>query len=247
MTERKDRTLRMPQSPSIAHKCSTVVALSFLLLLLSFTNVTAQEDPEYRMEVGGGLGLVSYQGDFNSSLTSGMQPMVALVAKYRYNPRMALGASISFGKIEGNSRDVKTWYPEMAESPYSFSSQLIDVTVRYEYNFWAYGTGREYYGARRVAPFIALGLGLTHADAQKGIMTANLPVGVGVKAKLGERLNLTAEWSMHFSGSDELDGVKDPYGIKSSGLFKNTDCFSVLQVALTYDIWAKCKTCNNDR
>jgi site-specific recombinase XerD len=43
------------------------------------------------------------------------------------------------------------------------------------------------------------------------------------------------------------DGVKDPYGVKSSGLFKNTDCYSVVQVALTYDIWAKCKTCNNDR
>ena len=52
---------------------------------------------------------------------------------------------------------------------------------------------------------------------------------------------------MHFSGSDKLDGIKDPYDIKSSGLFKNTDCYTTLQVALTYDIWAKCKTCNNDR
>lgn len=247
MTENKDKTMRKPQCLPIACKWSAVAALSFLMLLFSFTSVVAQDDPEYRMEVGGGLGLVSYQGDFNSGLMSGMQPMAALVAKYRYNPRMALGASISFGKLKGNSRDVKTWYPEMAETPYSFTSQLIDVSMRYEYNFWAYGTGREYYGARRVAPFVALGLGLTHADAQRGVIAANLPVGFGVKAKLGERLNLTAEWSMHFTGSDELDGVKDPYGIKSSGLFKNTDCFSVLQVALTYDIWAKCKTCNNDR
>jgi hypothetical protein len=221
--------------------------LALVCMFSALLTVSAQDDPEYRMEVGGGLGLVSYQGDFNSSLTGGMQPMAALVAKYRYNPRMALGASICFGKIKGSSRDVKTWYPETAEVPYSFNSQLIDLTVRYEYNFWAYGTGQEYYGARRVAPFIALGLGLTHADAKKGVFTANLPLGFGVKAKLGERLNLTAEWSMHFTGSDELDGMKDPYGIKSSGLFKNTDCFSVLQIALTYDIWAKCKTCNNDR
>jgi hypothetical protein len=52
---------------------------------------------------------------------------------------------------------------------------------------------------------------------------------------------------MHFTTSDRLDGVKDPYGIESSGLFKNTDCYSTLQVTLTYDLWAKCKTCNNDR
>ena len=39
---------------------------------------------------------------------------------------------------------------------------------------------------------------------------------------------------MHFSLSDELDGVKDPYSVKSSGAFKNTDCYSALEVTLTY-------------
>ena len=52
---------------------------------------------------------------------------------------------------------------------------------------------------------------------------------------------------MRFTMSDNLDGRKDVYGIQSSGLFKNTDCYSVLQVAVTYDLWAKCKTCHNDR
>ena len=219
---------------------------ALVCLLSILLGIRAQDDPEYRMEVGAGLGLVSYEGDFNSNLMKNMQPMVALVAKYRYNPRMALGASIGLGKLKGSSTDVATWYPDM-EGPYSFNSQLIDVTLRYEYNFWAYGTGREYYGARRVAPFIAIGLGVTHANATHGVFAANLPLGAGVKVKLGERLNLTAEWTIHFTGSDELDGMSDPYGIKSSGLFKNTDCYSNLQVALTYDIWAKCKTCNNDR
>lgn len=220
-----------------------------ILVCLSGTllGASAQDDPEYRMEVGGGLGLVSYEGDFSSSVTKGMQPMAALIAKYRYNPRTAMGVSLSYGKLKGSSTDVQTWYPGMAEAPYSFDNQLVDLSMRYEYNFWAYGTGREYYGARRVAPFIALGLGLTYADAGKSVIAANLPIGAGVKVKLGERLNLTAEWTMHFSGSDELDGMKDPYGIKSSGLFKNTDCYSALQLSLTYDIWAKCKTCNSDK
>jgi hypothetical protein len=52
---------------------------------------------------------------------------------------------------------------------------------------------------------------------------------------------------MHFTGSDRLDGVSDPYGIKSSGLFKNTDCYSHLRLSVSYDLWAKCKTCHNDR
>jgi hypothetical protein len=52
---------------------------------------------------------------------------------------------------------------------------------------------------------------------------------------------------MHFTGSDKLDGIADPYGIKSNGLFKNTDCYSLLAVTITYDLWAKCKTCHNDK
>ena len=221
--------------------------LALVCLLSALLGVRAQDDPEYRMEVGAGLGLMSYEGDFNSSVLKNMRPLAALVAKYRYNPRMALGASISFGSLKGSSNDVDTWYPDMTETPYSFNNQLIDVTLRYEYNFWPYGTGREYYGARHMTPFIALGLGVTHVNTPHGVFAGHLPIGAGVKAKLGDRLNLTAEWMMHFTGSDELDGVKDPYGIKSSGLFKNTDCYSVLQVSLTYDIWAKCKTCNSDR
>ena len=52
---------------------------------------------------------------------------------------------------------------------------------------------------------------------------------------------------MRLTPSDYLDGRKDIYGIQSSGLFKNTDCYSVLQLAVSYDIWMKCKTCHNDR
>ena len=64
---------------------------------------------------------------------------------------------------------------------------------------------------------------------------------------INPRLNLGVEWAMHFSTSDKLDGVVDPYGIKSTGLFKNRDCFSALQLTLTYSFMAKCKTCNNDK
>lgn len=222
--------------------------LTLLMLLTAVALSTyGQEEPEYRMEIGAGAGLVSYQGDFNGSILKNMQPMGTLLAKYRMNPRMAWALNVSYGKLKGSSADEKTWYPELQEQPVSFNHGLVDVGLRYEYNFWPFGTGQEYRGARRLTPFITLGLGATYAKAPDGVLAANLPLGFGVKYKVGDRLNLTAEWVMHFSGSDRLDGTEDPYGIKSSGLFKNTDCYSALQVALSYDIWAKCKTCNNDR
>ena len=90
--------------------------------------------------------------------------------------------------------------------------------------------------------------GVSYADTSDGsVFAGNLPIGAGIKYKMGARLNLGVEWAMHFSTSDKLDGVVDPYGIKSTGLFKNRDCFSALQLTLTYSFMAKCKTCNNDK
>lgn len=173
--------------------------------------------------------------------------MGALVAKYRPNPRSAWALNIGFGKLKGSSENTSTWYPATSDTTITFNNSLVDVGLRYEYNFWPYGTGREYRGAKPLVPFVAIGLGAGFVKTdEKNIVATNMPIGLGVKYKMAERLNLTLEWMMHFTLSDELDGVKDPYGIKSNGLFKNTDCFSTLQLSITYDIFAKCKTCNSD-
>lgn len=220
-----------------------------LLTLLTCTLVQAQEDPEYRAEIGGGIGLMGYLGDFNGRLMADQQAMGALQARYKMNPRMAWALTVGLGKLKGASDHAATWYPAITDSAkVAFSHTLADVGARYEYNFWPYGTGREYRGARPLTPYITFGLGATVAKTPtKTVVALNVPMGLGLKYKVAERLNLSAEWLMHFSGSDELDGVKDPYTVRSSGLFKNTDCYTTLQLSLTYDIWAKCKTCNNDR
>ena len=214
-------------------------------LLLLATGVHAQTEPEYKLEIGGGIGMVSYQGDFNGNLFKSPQPMATVLAKYRFDPRRALAFNVSYGKLKGSSKDVQTYYP--LSSIYDFSSTVVDAGVRLEYNFWPYGTGFEYRGAKRLTPYVSIGLGMTIAKADKSVFGANLPIGVGVKYKVADRLNLAAEWAMHFTTCDRLDGVEDPYGIKSSGLFKNTDCYSHLRLSLSYDLWAKCRTCHNDR
>ena len=219
------------------------VLLLIVASLFATPAVMAQDEPEYRLEVGAGLGGVAYSGDFSSGFFKGIQPWMALVAKYRFNPRMALGFDIGTGKIKGSTADVDTWYPM---EPYAFSHQLTEADLRFEYNFWPYGTGREYRGARPVAPFIAIGLGMTHHSGTNSGVTVNLPLGAGVKWKIASRLNLIAEWVIRFTPSDYLDGKADVYGIKSNGLFKNTDCYHAFQVSVTYDLWERCKTCHKE-
>ena len=199
------------------------------------------------MEIGVGGGLVNYLGDFNGSIVSNMQPSASLILRRVFNPYMGLKLDFAYGKLKGSSADVKTWYPELADNPIDFNSTLMDLSLSFEYNFWPYGTGREYRGAKRLTPFVFLGIGGTYAKTgDESVFTANVPIGVGVKYKLGRRLNLGLEWAAHFSLSDKLDGVADPYGIESSGLFKNTDCYSMLKFTITYSFMPKCKICNKD-
>ena len=221
---------------------------NFIILLLALltTTVQAQEDVEYRWEIGAGAGLTTYEGDFNTSIAKEMQPNVSLLLRRVLNPRMAIRLSGSLGKIKGSSTNVETYYPAYQVEPYEFNHTLTDITLAYEYNFWPYGTGKEYRGAKRVSPFILGGLGMTATSGgEKNVFTMNVPIGAGVKFRASARLNIGIEWIMHFSLSDKLDGVADPYGIKSSGIFKNTDSYSALQLTATYSFSPKCRTCHN--
>lgn len=218
-----------------------------LLMLCATLTASAQQDDEYLMEIGGGVGMVSYQGDFNGKITSGMQPAGAIVWRRLLNPYMGFRVTGMMGKLKGDATRVETYYPDETTRAYSFDRSLTDVSVTYEYNFWPYGTGRDYRGAKRLTPFVFGGIGATYVSGgEKKVFTANVPIGLGIKYKLKEHLNVGLEWSMHFSLSDELDGMADPYGIKSSGAFKNTDCYSGLMLTLTYSFKSKCRTCNND-
>lgn len=221
--------------------------LLILLLLAATTIARAQGDVEYLAEIGGGVGLVAYEGDCNGNILKGQQPMAQLVFRRLFNPRSGVKATASYGKLKGSSANVNTYYPAFSTTQYDFNTNLVDVSATYEYNLWPYGTGREYRGAKRLVPYLFGGLGLTYASTSndKKPVTVNMPLGIGMKYKIADRLNLGLEWAMHFSQSDELDGIKDPYEVKSSGIFKNTDCYSMLQLSLTYSFMTKCRTCHN--
>lgn len=246
-----------------------------MALALHTADMRAQTDDQYKMEIGVGVALVSYEGDYNGGIFSNMQPGASVILRRIFNPYMGLRLAATYGKLKGNANDVKTWFPTLStgstgnggadgtvngqtragavptivgneRSNYEFNNSVFDLSLTYEYNFWPYGTGHDYRGAKRFTPFVFAGLGATVVSGGgKTVFTGNVPMGLGVKYKAAERLNVGLEWAVHFSLSDDLDGSKDPYGVKSSGLFKNTDCYSVLQLSVTYSFMPKCRTCHN--
>ena len=97
-----------------------------VILLMLAVSAKAQTEPEYRLEVGGGIGMVSYEGDFNSNIFKNPQPMFSLLAKYRFNPRMALAMNVSYGTLKGSAKDVSSYVPEEWAN-YDFTKNIGDV------------------------------------------------------------------------------------------------------------------------
>ena len=93
-----------------------------------------------------------------------------------------------------------------------------------------------------------MGIGLTVAPGGgKTFASPNIPLGVGMKYKIKNRLNLGCEFSFRKLFGDGLEGkdmLDDPYGVKSSAL-KNKDWYSFLLLSVTWDFGPRCRTCNN--
>ena len=115
--------------------------LLMLMVLLPAARMSAQDDPQYRMEIGAGVGMVSYEGDFNGNVLKNMQPMFSALWRYNFDPYKDLRLSATYGKLKGSSKDVDTYYPDYATEEYSFNRNLLDVSLVFEYNFWP--TARE--------------------------------------------------------------------------------------------------------
>ncbi len=217
-------------------------SVSAMLVLFCSMGLTAQE-LEYKMELGGMLGGSFYLGDANySSLYKNTDLAIGAMGRYNINPRQALKFNIASGKISGNAKELDNKFPDIEGQKWEFDNSVWDVGCQYELHFWGYGTGKGYKGTKRLTPYIQFGLGATIGD---DVFTMNIPLGVGVKYKLRERLNVGIDWTMRFSLSDELDGISDPYSIKG-GMLKNKDSYSFTMMYISYDLFPKLRKCNNE-
>lgn len=204
------------------------------------------DESVYRLELGAGTG-----GAFNfTDVKDNIGMAAAAVARFPFNPRMALKTQFSFAQVKGSTAGLKAFYPANTGAAgaerlnYQVSSAIYDLSALYELHFLPYGYERDYRHYSRIVPYVQMGFGLTYGAAGKAF-TANIPLGAGLKYKLGPRLNLGLDWLVHFSLSDKLDGLEAPLGIKSE-MFRNKDIYSTLSLTLTYDLNPKCPTCNRD-
>ncbi len=227
-----------------------VILLAFAILGFNFAG--AQDDVDYRYEIGAALGGSFYRGQLNHKFFGQTGVAGGALIRWNINPYMAVKAMLDYASVKGSTDNVNDFYPEDPSSQqasnekknYKLNDGVVDFSATYEYNFWPFGLHHGYQGRQRITPFLQLGIGACYGMAGKAF-TFQIPIGVGVKYKLKPRVNLGFDWLYHFSLSDKLDGFENPYGIKSSG-FQNKDSYCTAMFYISYDFSPKCPQCNKN-
>lgn len=219
--------------------------LTTLCIAIVATILSQARAQDYKYDIGVEAGISSYWGDVNqTSLIYRPGFTGGAVFRYVIDYRWAIRANLSAAMLSGNATDDNNILPGGDE--YQFSTTLFDAGCRAEFNFFNYGVGQSYKNTSRFSPYVTAGLAFCAGFPEgNNFFTVNIPFGVGVKYKVGQRWNLGLEFAMHKVIGDNIDNseLKDPYLIPSSAL-KNTDWFSTLTLSITYDFGFKTLPCN---
>jgi hypothetical protein len=192
-----------------------------------------------------------YMGDVNKDRPfKALNPAFGGVFRYNANLRWAMKANLMWGQVSGTTAGLDNVFPDNAQA--SFSRNLFELGGQMEFNFLPYSDKFAYLNAKRFTPYVLLGLGATLAPGSgRTFVGLNLPIGLGVKYKIKNRLNLGCELSVRKLFGDDFDVTDDsnalldkPYQISGSPL-KNNDWYAFMLLSLTWDFGLKCSPCNN--
>jgi len=220
---------------------------AFIIMLICFIGTTAVAQ-EYKYEIGGMAGLSMYMGDANqTALFRGFNPAGGVVFRRNFNFRWALKTDLMVGKVTGNTKNTDNVFPNQGEA--SFSRNFFELGGQIEFNFMPYSDKYAYLNTSRIAPYLLTGLGITAAS---GFGSVNLPLGLGVKYKIRNRINLGLEYTVHKLFSDSFDApdkegfnLDNPYKIQS-GVLKNKDWYNTLMFSVTWDFGPNNRKCTNE-
>lgn len=223
---------------------------AFLLAFLVLFSNTLKAQDDYKYEIGGMAGVNFYMGDANKmKLFNDVGYTFGGVFRYNIDLQWSLKTNLLMGHISGSTESSKNVFPHAQQK--NFDRMFWDVGAQIEFNFFQYSDQFEYLGAKRWSPYVFTGLGFTVGSGERSFFDANIPIGLGFKYKLKERLNIGFEFSFRRLFSDSFDitdnnglQLDDPYEIKSSFL-KNKDWYSLTMFSVTWSFGARPCPCLN--
>jgi hypothetical protein len=222
------------------------------IIVYGILGCTAAAAQEYKYEIGGMAGMSMYLGDANeTSLFKGWNPAGGLVYRYNINFRWAIKVDLLMGKVTGDTKNEANVFPNQAQT--AFERIFFELGSQIEFNFFPYSDKFSYLNTRKISPYIFAGWGLTLALGENTFFGLNLPMGMGVKYKMKNKVNLGVEYSIHRLLSDAFDApvssegfnLNNPYNVQQ-GILKNKDWYNTVHFSITWEFGLRDKRCTTD-
>lgn len=225
-------------------------SVSFIFIICGlglFVNpVSAQE---FKYEIGGAIGSSFYMGDANrTKMFKDIGPAVGFMHRYNISLNLSVKSNLVAGSVSGDTRNASNVFPHSNEA--AFKRTFFELGSQIEYNLFKYSDKFSYLNTKNHTPYLFTGVGVTLATGENVFFNANIPIGIGYKYKIRERINIGVEFSMRKLFGDDFDvtnktddwSLNSPFGIRSSFL-KNKDWYSLTLFFVTWEFGAKNDPC----
>lgn len=214
----------------------------YLILFIGLIFPEKTLSQEYIYEIGVTTGTSFYMGDLNKTKLF-LHPGISGGVLFRYNINFhwAIKANLLAGNVSGNSEDSENIFP--FEKNVIFNRNFTELGAQVEFNFLPYSDKYSYIGTKNYSPYVFAGVGITNSSGESEFLGMNMPLGIGYKYKIRNRINIGVEFSMRKLFSDYFDVMDNPYYI-TSNILKNKDWYSLTMISLTWDFGSRADPCH---
>jgi hypothetical protein len=204
--------------------------LIFCLIIISFLSKSQE-----RKDVGILVGTSYYMGDFNLG-TQFYQPSPAFGAIFRQNfsDFYSIRVSSTFSWVRGKHDESNFYLPP--QEAITFTTKIVEFEGAVEIGFLPFSTSRHTH--RPFSPYVTIGFGgaFIMGNHIKSKIIPHIPFGVGLKYSPINRLCLGAEWRIHKTFYDEIDGYIN-YSKSNKSIIHNNDWFGIAGIFVTYRLF----------
>lgn len=189
----------------------------FIVLSLYSTQIISQ----INYEIGATAGYTNYVGDLVVPTFTFAQarPAIGLIGRSQLTTNLSVRANLLYGSLVGDDRN----YQRNIRRGNRFKASIFELTFMAEYDLLGKRRFPRNEAARQIlSPYVFAGIGMValsssihYGRSDNPDITANssqihpaLPMGMGLRKDLTDRLHISLEWGVRLTLSDYLDGVK---------------------------------------
>ena len=207
--------------------------LAFLLVVSITTNAQVNEYVQ-KGEFGITAGVAHYFGDLNTrAAINRPKPAIGAFFRKQFGNYVGLRLSAHYAQLGYSDTYSKNEYQKLRNL--SFNTNIWEIALQGDFNFFKFIPGNPDYS---FTPYITLGVGVFTYDPyaltngqkeflrplgtegqligyngrkQYSTLALCIPLGVGIKYNLSEKINFSIEVAHRFTGTDYLDDVSTTY------------------------------------